>query len=791
MITDWPKTHLNLIPVTRGILEILNQVDRPGEVCAHGDRPLVMPGLQINELGELSLPLGKTQARELINLCQQAPYGKGTETVVDTDVRRVWELDTDQFTLINPEWSDLITEIVTELQCKLGLQDCNLKAHPYKLLLYEKGSFFLPHRDGEKLDRMVATLVVGLPATHQGGELIVSHDKQRHEIMFAGAASGYKLSFAAFYADCQHEVRPLKSGYRLCIVYNLTLDPSRGKRGINAPSFTATTTSLGEWLGDWRADPESEMLAITLDHRYTQGGLTLNTLKGIDRARASVLFEAAEQAGCMAHLALITLWEFGAAEEEYEDFSYARSYDWPEDDEEDEDEGTSKYEMTDVLDCSLSAGHWSDHEGNEVHFGTIRIDMDDIVSAVCLGDEAPSEEEFEGFTGNAGMTLKRWYHRAAIVVWPRERHFQVLCRAGTDAAVGELRSMVNQLRQSPQTDYDDRYLDCMAFAAKIIDGWQTVTCLSGKAVDKNDRSQFLSLLIKLDDASLVKRFISEVMPEDVETQINKSFCGFCGKHGWVNFEPGLMKILSNLRTTTVNRNAELLSVLSQQQDKNTDGLALCIRLSNQMTSALKVFDNSTETNDWQVRQIDRVALLVALVDAMLVTKAYKPLALLIDHVLGSAGKYHLTKTQVAAIHTLEARISNQSEANSSILKWLAACRRQLEKYTHEAPQKPIDYRRPDKLSCNCKDCYELSLFLSNALERQHLFAVRKDRRRHLHEIIRRHHCDLTHVTERKGSPYTLVCTKTTATYNAALKTYKRDLENLKRIVVLEKTISAG
>jgi hypothetical protein len=791
MITDRPKPHLNLTPVNHGILEILNEVDRPGEVCTHGDRPLVMPGLQINELGELSLPLGETQACELINLCQQAPYGKGTETLVDTDVRRVWELDTDQFTLTNPEWSDLITGIVTELQCKLGLQDCNLEAHPYKLLLYEKGSFFLPHRDGEKLDRMVATLVVGLPAKHQGGELIVSHDERRHEIMFAGAASGYKLSFAAFYADCQHEVRPMKSGYRLCIVYNLTLGRSRGKHAINAPSFTATTRSLGKWLGNWRAEPESEMLAITLDHHYTQGGLTLNTLKGIDRARARVLFEAAEQAGCMAHLALITLWEFGSADEEYEDFSYARGYDWPDDDEEDEEESTSNYEMTEIHESSLSASHWSDHEGNEVHFGTIRIDMDDIVSAVCLGDSNPSEEEFEGFTGNEGMTLERWYHRAAIVVWPRERHFQVLCRAGTDAAVGGLRSMVDRLGRSPQTEYDDRYLDCVAFAAKIIDGWQAVTCPSGEAVDKNDRSQFLSLLIKLDDASLVQRFISEVMPQDVETQLSKSFCRFCGKHGWADFEPGLVKILSNLRATTVNRNAELLSVLSQQQDKNADRLALCIRLSNQMTGALKVFDNSTEANDWQAHQIDRAALLVALVDTMLVIKADKPLALLIDHVLGSAAKYHITKTQIAAIYTLEAQISNLSEANSSILKWLAACRRQLEKYTHEAPQKPIDYRRTNKLSCNCKDCYELSLFLANALERQHLFAVRKDRRQHLHQIIRRHHCDLTHVTERKGSPYTLVCTKTTATYNAALKTYKRDLENLKRIVGLEKTISAG
>jgi len=59
------------------LLEVLNEVDRPGEVCTAGDRPLTMPGLEIDGLGAVRLPLGKTQAQKLIKLCRQAPYGKG------------------------------------------------------------------------------------------------------------------------------------------------------------------------------------------------------------------------------------------------------------------------------------------------------------------------------------------------------------------------------------------------------------------------------------------------------------------------------------------------------------------------------------------------------------------------------------------------------------------------------------------------------------------------------------------------------------------------------------------
>ena len=349
------------------LLEVLGEVDRPGKVCAAGDRPLTMPGLEVDGLGAVRLPLGKTQAGRLINLCRQAPYGKGARTLVDTDVRRVWELDPEHFQLTNPKWDDLVGEIVADVQQELGLEASKLSAHLYKLLVYEKGSFFLPHRDGEKLDRMVATLVIGLPSVHSGGELIVSHDGRQHKVAFTGARSGHELSYAAFYADCQHEVRPVRSGYRLCLVYNVTLAGSRGKKGMGAPSYGATVAAVGKLLGNWRDVADSRKIAVTLEHRYTQDGLRVDTLKGIDRARAEVLFEAAEQANCHAHLALVTLWQSGSAEGGYDDYFYGRGrgYRWSDggDDDDEYDETTNQYEMGEIYDHSLSVNHWSDRRG--------------------------------------------------------------------------------------------------------------------------------------------------------------------------------------------------------------------------------------------------------------------------------------------------------------------------------------------------------------------------------------------------------------------------------------------
>ena len=98
------------------LLEALDEVDRPGDFCTSGDRPLVMPGLDVEQDGRRGLAADENASAKLIKLCRQAPYGKGTETVVDTDVRRVWELDPAKFQLTNPKWDDFVASIVDDVK---------------------------------------------------------------------------------------------------------------------------------------------------------------------------------------------------------------------------------------------------------------------------------------------------------------------------------------------------------------------------------------------------------------------------------------------------------------------------------------------------------------------------------------------------------------------------------------------------------------------------------------------------------------------------------------------------
>ncbi len=783
------------------LLELLGTVNRPGEFCTAGDRPMLMPGLEVHGLGPLRLPLGTAQARRLIKLGRQAPYGKGTKTVVDTAVRRCWELDPKQFTLTNPQWKTMIGEIVTDVEQALGLTGYKLTPHLYKLLLYEPGGFFLPHRDGEKLDRMVATLVVGLPAVHTGGELIVRHDGHQRTIRYRGAAAGTELSYAAFYADCEHEVRPVQSGYRLCLTYNLTLAAGRGKKGLTAPAYGETIAELGRRLATWCESPDAGKLAVTLEHRYSQKGLSCDMLKGVDRARAQVLFQAAAQAGCVAHLALVTLWQSGEAMGAYGDYfsrRYGRrgDYHWSDDEDEDEDRNEQysnatpgPYQMGEIYEASLSADHWSDSTGQRVALGEIPLLQSELVSAMPLLDGAPSEEDFEGYTGNAGMTLQRWYRRAAVVVWPRTRHFHVLCAAGTDAAVGGLKSLWSRARRGTKKQREELRAECLAFAAAIIDTWRPRqdAYYHRWEEERPTRDCFPDLLCELDDVALVGRFVAEVLTADPHLSLDKSFVTLCQTHGWSSCAGELEQLMAATTVANANRNVELLRIVCAARDRNEERLTLASHLCAKFVAAFEAEEVKRAQHDWRLPRLDRKALLIASIKAMLAVDAEASLARLLTYALGRT-TFDLTDVHLGAAFALEKLLLKRPTTNPAVREWLAACRRELEQRTAEVPREPTDFRRKARLSCSCQDCQALSEFLADPHRKEAHFQMAERRRSHLQSIIAQDRCDCTHTTLRRSNPHILLCTKTTASYEAALKTYERDCANLARLSDLERRL---
>jgi hypothetical protein len=268
------------------------------------------------------------------------------------------------------------------------------------------------HRDTEKVPGMFATLVLVLPSMSTGGELVVRH-KGREVRLDLHCEEPSEAAFAAFYADCVHEVLPITTGCRLTVVYNLM---RKGKGPTpEPPSYEHQQAEVAAVLQAWAARQQSSAtgsqfesdaptkLIYPLDHAYTPAELGFDTLKGADAAVAGVLVAAAPRADCDVHLALLSIEESGIAE--YAADSGSRRSRWSE----------PELEAGEVIDRHVALSEWRRPDGSRPALGELPIAEEELSPPDAFDDMEPDEEEFSEATGNEGASFERTYSRAALV----------------------------------------------------------------------------------------------------------------------------------------------------------------------------------------------------------------------------------------------------------------------------------------------------------------------------------------------------------------------------------------
>ena len=90
----------------------------------------------------VGFPLNERDAKLIEAVTTQAPFGKGTKTVVDRTIRDTFEINPDKFSFTNPTWLNFLKTVTKNVAAGLGLPP-NLpppRADLYKLLLYKTGS---------------------------------------------------------------------------------------------------------------------------------------------------------------------------------------------------------------------------------------------------------------------------------------------------------------------------------------------------------------------------------------------------------------------------------------------------------------------------------------------------------------------------------------------------------------------------------------------------------------------------------------------------------------------------
>ncbi len=821
-----------MVEARQALQQLLAGLGEASRFVSVGQLPAVLPGLEVKGIGPIGVPVTAADARRIITKASQAPYGRGKATIVDTDVRRVWQLEPTQFNLRNKAWSKALTGVVDAVKHDLGIRG-KVTAELYKLLVYDKGSFFKPHRDTEKVPGMFGTLIVCLPSRHEGGTLILQHDSQTKKIDLGGMDTEFQTRYVAFYADCQHEVTPVTSGYRICLVYNLA---SAGKKQPAAPHNAAAVADAARLLKELLSAPEPlNKLAVPFTHKYTEAGFDPKQLKGSDRARADVLMRAAESLDWQCHFALLTLHQEGSAEygsfdsgsswgrgrsyssyDEYDEYDEYDDYDdEDEDSEEDDDNDDPDAEFEEIFEEELTLEHWLDSEGREQSFGTIHFEDNEILG--LENKEAWSrKQEVHEATGNEGASMERWYRQGAVVIWPRERHFQVLAAEGPASALPALEKLAADSKKPKDLDV------CRQVAESIIENWQ------GQGRDTfRDRvtsccGRTLRVLQRIGDKKLALRFLRGVFPENFNGSEGKALHGLCQRLGWKALVPGIQEFL--VQQKPANYHTQLNQVVAICEHLCCDPPALskerraaCVLIANALIKVVERWDKlpdsrwedyGFDTDDFGAesdgldeeqqdkkseRELDdeerealalrrrgdkRTGIVASIVRMLSTLGASKLLTDFLAHVLADTRHYDLRTVLIPDVKALYAQPIPSAAGRRATSRLLQHCLTELRCATAHLVEPPTDWKREAKLGCKCEDCVALSRFLRDPAERIGRFPMNQRRRQHLHRQIDKQRCDIKHVTERRGSPQTLVCTKTQDSFERRRKQYGVDQELL-------------
>ncbi|KAH8103885.1 hypothetical protein BXZ70DRAFT_669976, partial [Cristinia sonorae] len=306
---------------------------------------------------------------------------------------------------------------------------------------------FLPHVDTEKVDGMFATMIVVLPSPFQGGAIHLTHGAQS-TVFEHSSTELLQTVVMAWYTDVTHEVKPVVSGHRLVLSYNLihTTTSLRPAVSHNDEFQTRIRDVLQSWKRDGgKAAPEK--ILYLLSHQYSQANLCASALKGADAQKVALLAPVAQEYGFRLGLATLICHVVGCYEACDCD---ARPVEFL-----GIDDTTIEIEAFKNLDGKLLSNKLSYLAGEE----TIPKDLAKNVENDKHHDQ---EANSPSIKGNEPGTLERWYRRTVLVIWPSYSHEGV--RRGLQNLENICNKIARATKDTPRADIqhliDDALLQC-------------------------------------------------------------------------------------------------------------------------------------------------------------------------------------------------------------------------------------------------------------------------------------------------------------------------------------------
>ena len=744
----------------------LKNIKEIGSFCGKRAIPSTKLQLAIKPFGDLNFPLSPLVIKKLIKLAKPAKFGWRDQTLLDPTVRNAWEIAKNHIKT-GADWNKELAATVELLKKDLGLPEtAKLQANLHNLLIYEPGQFFNYHQDSEKLDGMVATLIIILPSSHKGGILVIDHKgtkKQFHSSRFPID----QLTLIAFYADCHHEVKVLKEGYRLALTYNLTMLNHSNK--IDIPNeqndYESVIKSLSNYFIE---DPQTRSIkryVYLLDHSYTQKGLSWDHLKDGDILRAKALKVASDRLDLEIYMALADIQETWDCEEDYDYYGYRRHKrkysDYEEDDDGYEEPDPDNIQVNELIDSSTILKHWIDQKNQPLNYKDWQVSSDYIGWTKASDQFQPFQSEHEGYMGNYGNTVDRWYHRAAIIVWRKQDHYPILFTMDPNSVVNELLMLT---KKSTNNAMENKSKVCNIIST-LLPYWSEYI---PRFNDSESCLNVINLAVYVNDPKLAKAMIIDFNMGILNTESATLLLALQDLYGiswcidilkkWSILKESCNIILKNFSKIVkiLSKHKELTEwLLRSQFNWITKNHLYCKKNYNRINLLEGVATRMSEIMDF--------------IKACMIVNDTTVYAELLNHIMVNIELYPVIEL-VSIIEVLKNHAQNLEKWDyQKLFNYVLSI---LEHEKQLGLRKIDDWSINEQVPCKCQDCGTLSDFLRSCLITMK-WPLGKERRQHIHRIIDGLGIPVLHQTERTGSPHKLILTKIEQLYKKAKQQFDK------------------
>jgi hypothetical protein len=362
------------------------------------------------------------------------------------------------------------------------------------------------------------------------------------------------------------------------------------------------------------------------------------------------------------------------------------------------------------------------------------------------------------------------------VLWPRTRFFAVLNQAGLPVTLPYLAELTERWRTSREDRRSPLWEQAHDLSRHMVYAWPTEAWYPRNGKAPSEAAHMLTVLTQLADTPRIEALLAKIAARGgYDRQDNGAILDALAILPPDARAGAVVRLIRQTAAMSLSACGELLerAVATYADGRKTDFVGAAADLLEALPGDPA---GPTVVDAWRRKPGVEAGLIVDLLTALgQIDEALAGRAA--DVILAWPQTYDLDAVLIPAIRELVV----VGDDGPAVQRLRAICLDHLRIRIAQPLEAPKDWRRTSVLSCSCGRCAELGQFLADPQRRIWTFKAAEAERAHVRGTAMRARCDLDLTIDKRGRPYSLVCTKNQASYDRRANQRKQDLEDLARL----------